>query len=324
MAIESERKIKVFIILTVAKMLKKAKSNLIHFTIASIMVSTIVSTLPTKTIAQSPPETLPSPSFSGSQESKDPSNQQILGAILLILGGLMLGFSTFLISRHRSSILNSPESRASSNFSIPVPPPEILSYETEDDRSGFEPPDHSSERIELKQEIDMVKSQPIQLQINNTQSDDVKDDIPTPSDPEIPTIPQKLSKEELIQTYNANAENLASSIIGVSETKGSFDARRSSLQMPMIFELSKSKPRFWIYNIDNFSFLMPSPKSKITTPLLGTISSAFQHNEFSSSYALELIQPAIVAKMSDGSDRWQLLSKGEIKFITIPESVIEN
>ena len=310
-------------------MLKKAKSNLIHFTIASIMVSTIVSTLPTKTIAQSPPETLPPsiPPFSRSQESKDPSNQQILGATLLILGGLMLGFSTFLLYRHRSNRFGFPESRPSGNPSIPVPPPEILSREPKNDRSELKPPDHSSERIELKQEIDTVKSQPIQLQINNTQSDDVKDvkdDIPTPSDPEIPKIPQKLSKEELIQTYNANAENLASSIIGVSETKGSFDARRSSLQMPMIFELSKSKPRFWIYNIDNFSFLMPSPKSKITTPLLGTVSSAFQHNEFSSSYTLELIQPAIVTKMSDGSDRWQLLSKGEIKFITIPESVIDN
>jgi hypothetical protein len=108
--------------------------------------------------------------------------------------------------------------------------------------------------------------------------------------------------------------------MGISETEGSFSARRSNWQMPMIFEPNANQPRFWVLND---RFLVPFPQ-KITTHRLNTISGAFNYNDFSSGSPFELIQPAIVAKMNDGSDRWQLLSKGEIKFIPPPESFIEN
>ena len=108
--------------------------------------------------------------------------------------------------------------------------------------------------------------------------------------------------------------------MGVAETESSFTARRSSLQMPMIFEPNANQPRFWILND---RILVPFPQ-KITTHRLNTICGAFNHHDFSSGSPFELVKPAIVIKMSDGSDRWQLLEKGEIKFIPIPESVIDN
>ena len=131
--------------------------------------------------------------------------------------------------------------------------------------------------------------------------------------------PQNLPSQ-LIDTYNTNTDLLKSIAMGVAETESSFTARRSSLQMPMIFEPNANQPRFWILND---RILVPFPQ-KITTHRLNTICGAFNHHDFSSGSPFELVKPAIVIKMSDGSDRWQLLEKGEIKFIPIPESVIDN
>ena len=143
---------------------------------------------------------------------------------------------------------------------------------------------------------------------------------PTPKSPPRSSKTSQNLPTKLINTYNKNTDLLKSIAVGVAETESSFTARRSSLQMPMIFELNTNQPRFWIFND---RILVPFPQ-KITTHRLNTISGSFNHNDFSSGCPFELVQPAIVVKMSDGSDRWQLLEKGEIKFIPILESVIDN
>jgi len=97
----------------------------------------------------------------------------------------------------------------------------------------------------------------------------------------------------------------------VSEIEESFNARRSGLNNAIVLAFA-SNHSFLIYR-DYYMF--PRPNSKITNPKLNTFEACFECENFSSGALFEVLKPAIVSRVNDGNDRWQLQERGQLKFL---------
>jgi hypothetical protein len=113
--------------------------------------------------------------------------------------------------------------------------------------------------------------------------------------------------EQLIQTYNTSPGNLQG--IGVSETEGSFNQRRSGLNVAVVLHHA-SNPSFFIVQD---MYLVPRSGSKVTSHMLNTIEAMFDYSNFQSGAPFKLIAPAIVSPLSN--NQWQLNQRGKLKFL---------
>jgi len=97
----------------------------------------------------------------------------------------------------------------------------------------------------------------------------------------------------------------------VSEIEESFNARRSGLNNAIVLAPA-SNHSFLIYR-DYYMF--PRPDSKITSLKLNTFEACFECENFSSGVPFQVLKPAIVSKLSEENDRWQLQERGKLRFL---------
>jgi hypothetical protein len=130
------------------------------------------------------------------------------------------------------------------------------------------------------------------------------------------------SLRKLIADYNQYASSFGNyyQITEVDETKDLIETRRTKSDIPVVLARFTSG-KFWLFEVDGYSYLFPNPKQLFNTHNLELLRSlfSFQDASYSAGYKRIILgSPAILcADRSGGIIAWQLEEKGNIISFTL-------
>ena len=229
--------------------------------------------------------------------------------LVIILGLICLVGVIFLISSDRSNHSHHRRSRQTSKLGLPD--------QKIDERSEISYLKQKIDNLErqmasINQRVDSVEHNQQSSQNNlafssNPNPQNIQSTLHPVNPTSAPLTAAPSSTQQLTQAYNKNPGSLQG--IGVSETEESFNQRRSGLNVSVVLHPA-SNPSFLVIQDQ---YLVPDPKSKVTTHKLNTIEALFDCSNFRSGAEIELIEPAIVSPLSN--NQWKLNQRGKLKFL---------
>ena len=159
----------------------------------------------------------------------------------------------------------------------------------------------------------LFKNKNSQVKTKDTNSDQEQSDMVTQI---LPSFEEHKLIKELLREYNQNCESnsLAAKIIEVSETQKSISDRSVGASQEVILE-KKPRGMYGIITKDNYHYLVPSTRFRITDNNYKTVQALFKCDGYQKGLSenFKLAQPARVSSLSS-NQQWQLEESGVLEF----------
>ena len=159
----------------------------------------------------------------------------------------------------------------------------------------------------------LFKNKNSQVKTKDTNSDQEQSDMVTQF---VPSFEEHKLIKELVREYNQNQEltSLATKMIEVSETQKSISDRSAGASQEVILE-EKPRGMYGIITQDNYHYLVPSKRFRITDSNYKTVEALFECRNYQKGYSerFELLKPATVITLP-GNQQWQLEETGILEF----------